>query len=116
MDSSTIVKALIEQGKNTLDSLKNLTRKANNKGEKRAALYENFRANTHSFRVYTFADPEIGEADEVQAFLKQILTINELFTGVDTVHDTKVNADKVKEAYEQAVSAYNEMIKKFKKA
>lgn len=61
-----------------------------------------------SLRIH-IVNSDIGESDEVQTFLQHILTINELFTGVDTVHDIKVSTNKIKETYKQAASVYNDM-------
>jgi len=109
MDTRTLRTTLIEQGENTLTSINNLNKKANRKGDQRAALFENFRANEHSFRVYTYANPKIGKQDEVQIFLKKVETFGDLFQGVDTERDTKVDSKQSKEIYEQAATAYEKM-------
>lgn len=114
MDTQPLYITLLEQGQNTLTSMDNLKKKANRKGDQRAALYENFRANEHSFRVYTFADPEIGERAEVQAFLEKVEAFEALFQGVDTERETNVDSGQSKELYEQAVEAYNSMDEKLK--
>lgn len=114
MDAETLIPTLIEQGKNTLKSMNNLKRKANRKGDQRASLYENYRANEHSFRVYTYANPDIGETAEVQAFLERLESFGELFMGVDTEHDTDVDSKQAKELYTKASDAYDEMVEKLK--
>lgn len=110
MEVQTLITTLTEQGKNTLASMNNLTRKANRKGDQRADLYENYRANEHSFRVYTYANPDIGESAEVQAFLETLESFSELFQGADTERDMKIDNKQAKELYEQASKAYEDMV------
>jgi len=112
MDSKNISKTLVEQGKNTLNSMKELNRRAKKKDKKRSDLYEKFRANQHSFRVYTYVDPEVGQLEEVKIFLDKLQVYAETFTGVDNVFETNVDGKQVDEIYEETITAYNEMTKK----
>ncbi|HAM81396.1 hypothetical protein [Ornithinibacillus bavariensis] len=107
MDTTNVAELIVEQGKNTITSMQNLKGKANKQNKERADLFEKFCANAHSFRVYTYMDPKIGQLEVVQSFMKKVEMFGELFTGVNIEFETTVDKTRVTEAFQEAMEAYN---------
>lgn len=111
MDSTkTAVELIIQQGQNVLASMKELKRYAKKKNKQRSDLYQKFCANDHSFAVYTYMDPSIGQSAEVQAFQQKSDLFSEHFNGITTNFDIEVDIKNVEETYEEVFSAYNTMV------
>lgn len=100
---------LVNQGKNTIKSMKELNRRAGKNGKERSELYEKFRANEHAFRVYTYVNEALEQSKEVKTFLKDLELYGEIFIGVDTELETTVNVKAAEEVFHHVVNSYNKM-------
>ncbi|GGA66545.1 hypothetical protein [Ornithinibacillus halotolerans] len=112
MDYTNTSETLAKQGKNTVISMQNLKRLAHKKNNERKVLYEKFRANEHSFRVYTYMDAAIGQLEEVQEFLNNLAVFGDNFTGVDVDFSKIVDKQKVNESFQQVSTSFNKMAQK----
>jgi len=110
MDSTTIAETIVNQGKNSITSMQDLKRRTNKKGKERADLYERFRANEHSFRVYTYIDSNIEQSEEVQTFLINLDRFGANFSDVDKDFEVTVDMKSVEKAYQDVITAYNQMV------
>ncbi|HZG72217.1 MAG TPA: hypothetical protein VEY51_11850 [Chondromyces sp.] len=108
--TTTPAKLIVQQGKNVLTSMKDLKLRAKKKGRERFDLYERFCANCHSFEVYTYMDPKIGQSAEVQAFQQKLESFRAEFADVRTDFDKEVDMKQVKVIYEEVLAAYNAMV------
>lgn len=112
MGLENINEILMDQGKNTIKSMKELNHLARKKGKERSDLYEKFRANEHSFRVYTYVNEELEQSTEIKTFLENLQLFGEHFIGVDTDFETTVDVKKAKEATKEVINSYNKMASK----
>lgn len=106
-----IAKILVEQGKGILNSMKTLQKSAKKKGKKRGDYFENFSANERSFIVNTYRDPSLEQLPEIKSFLKKIDAFSEYFLGVNTDFDKIIDVKLAEKAYQEVLSAYNDMVK-----
>jgi len=105
-------KMLAEQGQNVLACIKDLKQIAKNKGKERSGLYERYCANQHSFNVYTYIDATIENLTEVQAFQRKMVLFGAVFAVTRTDYEAEIDMQHVETAYEELVTANDEMMDK----
>jgi hypothetical protein len=110
MDKTNTSEIIVEQAKNTITSMQNLKQRAHKKNKERADLFEKLCANEHSFRVYTYMDPNLGQLKVVQTFLEKVEWFSGFFTGVNTEFDQVVDQKLVDEAYKESMDAYQNLV------
>lgn len=104
------VELIVNQGKNVLESMRDLKRSAKKKGKSRSDLYERYCANLHSFSVYTYMDASIGQSKEVQEFQQILVLFSECFSDTRTNYEAEVDVKHIETVYEDVFPVYNEMV------
>lgn len=108
--TNSFVEMLVQQARNVLNNMNDLKWIAGDKGKDRGALIERFTANTHSFNVYTYANVEVAQIPEVQAFKEKLSLFNKEFNIARFDFQGEVDKDRVQTIYEEVVKAYNDMV------
>ncbi|RHW37439.1 hypothetical protein D1B33_07805 [Lysinibacillus yapensis] len=105
-----VKETLVQQGKNVLNSMKDLKRLAHKEGRDRFDSFERFNANKHSFQVYSKIDAAVAQMDETQRFLQYMQNFGECFDSIRYDFEGEVDELLVEQRYLPVLEAYNEMV------
>src|SRR5690554_3176829 len=90
--------------------MKDLKRIAHKQGKDRAKQIEKYKANQHSFKVYTYTNVELNESEKVNNFKQTLSRFTDLFEKAQYEFEEEVNENDVELTYEEALHTYNEMV------
>lgn len=108
--SNELLELVVNQAKNVIVTIKDLKRIAHKKGKDRAKLIEKYKANQHSFKVYTYTNAVLNESEKVNHFKQTLSRFTELFEKAQYEFEEDVNVSDVEVTYEEALHAYNDMV------
>lgn len=108
--SNELLELLVNQAKNVITTMKDLKRIAHKQGKERAKLIEKYKANQHSFNVYTYTNAELSESEKVTHFKETLSRFTELFERAQYEFEEEIDSTKVEETFVEALHAYNEMV------
>lgn len=108
--SNELLELIINQAENVISTMKELKRIAHKQGKDRAKLIEKYKANEHSFKVYTYANAELNESEKVNVFKQTLARFTELFEKAQYEFEEEINLSQVEDKYEETLHAYNEMV------
>lgn len=105
-----LLEIVMNQAKNVIMTMKDLKWMAHKKGKDRAKLIEKYKANEHSFKVYTYSNASLNESETVSLFKEALTQFGDPFEKAQYEFEEDVDVSVVETAYEAALHAYNEVV------